>query len=492
MTRIFYTISLEQLFDKNNKKSPLQILADYINILYYNFKITHIHLQPFYISPRKDNGYDIIDHKNIDKKYGTFEEFKFFINKCKFFNIFVIIDLVFNHVSDQHPWFQKALNGDSNYIDYFISTKEKPEILERRDNYIFYKINNEIYSKEIFMNNKYLEFPHWINYGENWYFHTFYPNQIDLNFKNPDVINELINIYKFWAEFDLNFRFDAIDHFKNGIENIKRKFNEKTIEDFLKILKNINSKPKFLCETMSTKIIKLNTVDFFYEFSISENLWVSYILNDPNYIVDWVKKIYINSSDILDKIIIFTRNHDELYFINRNIVKIILNKIKSIKNVGEFGSGITGTTMALLEQNKYYFEFIYGIIFSLPFNNILIPAGDEYLSIGNSSVKIDNREMNRPNIIKYLNTEYINLFKDLKNIKDKYFVNFKEIHNYGKIIKILWEKCVIYHNISTNIVKGSRIGGKLIMSLGLYHISYDEDVYNIEIGPKSTLVFTNI
>ncbi len=151
-----------------------------------------IWLTPFYSSPKVDNGYDISDYKNVDSDYGTMEEFEFFMAEAKKRNIKVIADLVLNHVSDKHFWFQEAKKSKDNpYRNYFFWEKEIPNNWE------------SFFSGSAWELDK--------NTNE-YYYHKFAPEQVDLNWTNPKVKEELFDVMKFWLDKGLDgFRLDVIN-----------------------------------------------------------------------------------------------------------------------------------------------------------------------------------------------------------------------------------------------------------------------------------------
>ena len=87
--------------------------------------VDYIWLTPVYISPQKDNGYDVADYCSIDPRYGTMEEFEELVEEAKNRDIYLMLDMVFNHTSTEHEWFKKAINGDEKYKNYYIFKKGK-------------------------------------------------------------------------------------------------------------------------------------------------------------------------------------------------------------------------------------------------------------------------------------------------------------------------------------------------------------------------------
>ena len=158
--------------------------------------IDFIWICPFYPSPMKDNGYDVADYYGIDPCFGTMEDMELLLKKAGENGIRVIIDMVLNHSSDQHKWFQEALKDpNSKYRDYymFVQSKERPSN-----------------TRSCFGGSV------WENVGEDtWYYHTFDKSQPDLNWENPQLREEVYNILNFWIEKGVSgFRFDAITYIK--------------------------------------------------------------------------------------------------------------------------------------------------------------------------------------------------------------------------------------------------------------------------------------
>ena len=147
-------------------------------------------LNPFYPSPQNDNGYDISDYTAIDPRFGTMADFEELVQKAKDLGMGLMLDMVLNHVSTEHAWFQKALAGDKKYQDYFI-LRDEP---------------NNWPSK--FGGNA------WAPFGDTgkYYLHLYDVTQADLNWRNPEVREELQQVVNFWLDKGASgFRFDVIN-----------------------------------------------------------------------------------------------------------------------------------------------------------------------------------------------------------------------------------------------------------------------------------------
>lgn len=158
--------------------------------------VDYIWLTPFYVSPQNDNGYDVADYYNIDPSYGTMENVENLIAEAKKRNIYLMMDMVFNHVSTEHIWFKKAMAGEEKYLNYFFFKQGK--------------VNNQPPTN---WNSKFGG-PAWeyVEKFDKWYLHLFDKTQADLNWENPEVREEVKNIVRFWMEKGVKgFRFDVIN-----------------------------------------------------------------------------------------------------------------------------------------------------------------------------------------------------------------------------------------------------------------------------------------
>lgn len=157
--------------------------------------VDYVWSTPFFVSPQKDNGYDIADYKNIDPRFGTMEDVETLIREGEKRGIGFMFDMVFNHTSTSHEWFQKALAGDKTYQDYYIFKDGTPDTAPT--NWIS-KFGGPAW--------EYVE-----SLGK-WYLHLFDKTQADLNWENPRVREELKEIIRFWkAKGIKGFRFDVVN-----------------------------------------------------------------------------------------------------------------------------------------------------------------------------------------------------------------------------------------------------------------------------------------
>ncbi|GAB4239750.1 MAG: hypothetical protein Kow00121_66320 [Elainellaceae cyanobacterium] len=160
--------------------------------------INSLWLLPFYPSPNRDNGYDVMDYYNVDPRLGTLGDFVEFMHQARERGIHVLIDLVVNHTSVQHPWFQAARSDkQSKYRDYYIWSDNPPPT--DPEELVFPNAEDSIWEYDEQAGSHYL--------------HHFYKEQPDLNISNPAVREEIRKIINFWLELGVSgFRVDAVPY----------------------------------------------------------------------------------------------------------------------------------------------------------------------------------------------------------------------------------------------------------------------------------------
>ena len=194
--KVIYQIYPKSFYDSNNDGfgdlKGIIAKIDYLKKL----NIDMIWFNPFYVSPQNDNGYDIADYYKIDKRFGTMEDFEEMVAKLKEANIGVMLDMVLNHCSTEHEWFQKALAGDEKYQKYFYLRPAKADG----------SLPTNWQSK--------FGGPAWEKFGDTdlYYLHLYDKTQADLDWHNPDVRAEAAKIVNFWKEKGVaGFRFDVLN-----------------------------------------------------------------------------------------------------------------------------------------------------------------------------------------------------------------------------------------------------------------------------------------
>ena len=157
--------------------------------------VDYVWSTPFFLSPQRDNGYDIADYYQVDPAFGTMEDAEELIREAGKRGIGIMFDMVFNHTSTEHEWFKKALAGDREYQDYYIFREGEPE--------------NPPTNWESKFGGSAWEY---VPSLRKWYLHLFDRTQADLNWENPKVREELKNVIRFWKEKGIRgFRFDVVN-----------------------------------------------------------------------------------------------------------------------------------------------------------------------------------------------------------------------------------------------------------------------------------------
>lgn len=196
---VIYQLHIKSFYDANGDGvgdfAGLHAKLDYL----VSLGVDTIWLLPFYPSPRRDDGYDIADYRNVHPDYGTLAEARRFVSAAHARGLRVVTELVINHTSDQHPWFQRA-------------RRAKPGSAAR--NYYVWSDNDQKYAgtRIIFCDTEKSNWS-WDPEAGAYFWHRFYSHQPDLNFDNPQVLNEVLSVMRFWLDIGIDgLRLDAVPY----------------------------------------------------------------------------------------------------------------------------------------------------------------------------------------------------------------------------------------------------------------------------------------
>lgn len=194
--KVIYQIYPKSFYDSNHDGvGDLRGIIEKIDYL-KQLNIDLIWFNPFFVSPQNDNGYDIADYRAIDPRFGTMADFEESVAKLDQAGIGVMLDMVFNHCSTEHVWFQKALAGDPYYQAFFYLRAPKP------DGSLPTNWESKFWG------------PAWAKFGDTgqYYLHLYDPTQADLDWHNPNVRREVAAIVNFWRQKGVKgFRFDVLN-----------------------------------------------------------------------------------------------------------------------------------------------------------------------------------------------------------------------------------------------------------------------------------------
>ncbi len=407
---IIYMFYVDQfgVSDKNSANT----FEDTIKMLDYleDLGVTTIFMLPFIDSPMGDAGFDIRDPKNVREDLGGMKEFREFIAEARKRGFKIKADLILNHFSDQHEWFQDALQGDEKKANYFVSRKKLPEYEKYRDEQVGIVV--EYKEDEGKVSKRRLIFPdicenHYrkVNIkGEDYYFyHTFYPFQIDVNWQNPEVLYYMLDVLAHWANIGVDiFRMDAIPYYikKEGTnaENLKETHEViKLLSSFVQAIaprsvmqaeacqwpedilpyfgEQQSTNHEILCDNKK-KIKRTDEVQIAYHFPYMPAIWASMLTGDNSHF--W--KAYAQTPEIPETATwtVFLRVHDELTLemVDVETRKLIYGKL--VEKGAEFrkGFGVSGRMANFLDNRPDKIALAFSILMSMP-GIPLIYYGDE-------------------------------------------------------------------------------------------------------------------
>jgi maltose alpha-D-glucosyltransferase/alpha-amylase len=332
--------------------------------------VTAIWLLPFYPSPLRDDGYDISDYYRINPSYGDIKQFKVFLKEAHKRGLRVITELVINHTSDQHPWFQRARLSPkgSKQRDYYVWTDDPTEFKDARIIFQDYETSNWT----------------WDPVAKQYFWHRFFHHQPDLNFANPLVQQEVFKIMDYWCKMGVDgFRLDAVPYlFERNDTNCE---NLPETHDFLKKLRKyiddhypgtlLLAEANMWPEDSAAYFGDGDECQMNYHFPLMPRMFMSLQMEDRYPITD----IYDQTPAIPDNCqwAIFLRNHDELTLeMVTDEERDYMYKVYVKDPKARINLGIRHRLAPLLENNRRKIELMNTLLFSLP-GTPVIYYGDE-------------------------------------------------------------------------------------------------------------------
>ncbi|MBL27598.1 MAG: maltose alpha-D-glucosyltransferase [Rhodospirillaceae bacterium] len=367
---VIYQVHVKSFFDSNNDGigdfPGLIEKLDYIQDL----GVTVIWLLPFYPSPLRDDGYDIADYRNINPSYGTMRDFRRFIRAAHERNIRVITELVINHTSDQHPWFQRARKAKpgSAYRDFYVWSDTDHKFEETR--IIFLDTENSNWA--------------WDAEAKAYYWHRFYSHQPDLNFDNPRVLREVLNVLHYWFDMGVDgLRLDAVPYLveREGTNNenlpethaILKKIRAEVDAHFpdRMLLAEANQWPEDTQEYFGSG----DECHMAFHFPLMPRMYMAIAQEDRYPITDIIRQM----PEIPDNCqwAIFLRNHDELTLeMVTDQERDYLWETYASDRRARLNLGIRRRLAPLLERDRRKIELMNALLLSMP-GTPVIYYGDE-------------------------------------------------------------------------------------------------------------------
>jgi len=326
-------------------------------------------LMPFFPSPLRDDGYDIADYYSVHPSYGTLDDFKAFLNAAHQRNIRVVVELVLNHTSDQHPWFQESRKSLDN---------------PRRDWYVWSDTDTRYRGVRIIFVDTELSNWAWDPVSKSYYWHRFFSHQPDLNFDNPAVREEIWNVMKFWLEMGVDgFRLDAVPYLVEregtSCENLPathgvlKELRAKLDQQFpgKMLLAEANQWPADLIPYFGNG----DEFHMAFHFPLMPRMFMGVRLEDRKPITEILQQ----TPPIPDgcQWCLFLRNHDELTLemvtdLERDYMYDEYARDRSMR----LNVGIRRRLAPLLENDRRRIELMNGLLMSLP-GTPIIYYGDE-------------------------------------------------------------------------------------------------------------------
>jgi len=366
---IIYQVHVRTFFDSNGDGvgdfQGLEQKLDYLQEL----GISAIWLMPFFPSPLRDDGYDIADYNTVHSSYGTLEDFRKLLESAHERGIRVIIEMVLNHTSDQHPWFQESRSSQNNL---------------RRDWYVWSDTDNRYKgTRIIFLDTEKSNWA-WDPISKAFYWHRFFSHQPDLNYDNPAVREEMWRVMKFWLEMGVDaFRLDAVPYLveREGtncenlpethdvIKELRRKLDEQFSERML--LAEANQWPADLRPYFGNG----DEFQMAFHFPLMPRMFMGLKLEDRKPITEILQQ----TPEIPPSCqwCLFLRNHDELTLemvtdTERDYMYDVYAENKTMR----LNLGIRRRLAPLLSNDRRRIELMNGMLMSLP-GTPIIYYGDE-------------------------------------------------------------------------------------------------------------------
>ncbi len=367
---VVYELHVRAFFDSNGDGvgdlAGLTQKLDYLQDL----GITAIWLLPFYPSPLRDEGYDIADYRGINPIYGTHRQFRRFLEEAHRRGLRVITELVLNHTSDQHPWFQRARRAPrgSRYRDWYVWSDDPTRYRDAR--IIFRDFEHSNWA--------------WDDVAEQYYWHRFYSHQPDLNFENPDVRREIMRTVEYWFATGVDgLRLDAVPYLfeREGTtcENLKE------THDFLKELRrDVDQRFRDRLLLAEANQWPEDAVAYFgdgdechmaFHFPLMPRLFMGLRMEDRFPIVDILRQTPQPPDG--GQWAIFLRNHDELTLeMVTDEERDYMYRTYAHDPVMRVNLGIRRRLAPLLQNHRQKIELMHALLCSLPGTPVLY-YGDE-------------------------------------------------------------------------------------------------------------------
>jgi maltose alpha-D-glucosyltransferase/alpha-amylase len=323
--------------------------------------VTALWLLPFQPTPDRDDGYDVSDYYGVDPRYGSLGDFVEFTQGCRQRGLRVLIDLVVNHTSNQHPWFQEGRKDPkSKYRDWYVWSKKKPRNANK--GMVFPGVQKSTWNHD--------------DVAKAWYFHRFYDFQPDLNTSNPEVQAEILKIMGFWLQLGVSgFRMDAVPFVISAKgANIRRPAEQydmlRMFREFLTwregdaiILAEANVLPHVDLKYFGASGERLQMM---FNFEVSQHVFYALATSDTRPLVKALQTTKPRPATA--QWAQFLRNHDELDLgrLTKKQRQAVFDAFAPEPNMQLYKRGIRRRLAPMMQGDRRRLELAYSLMMTLP------------------------------------------------------------------------------------------------------------------------------
>jgi len=377
--------------------------------------VTTLYILPFMDSPMGDAGFDVRNFKSVRDDLGDLSEFQAFAQEAHKRGFKIKSDLILNHISDQHEWYQAALKGDPDKIDYFVVSKTEPKFKKYNDPakgimVDYQEPNGKISSRSLVFPD--ISSTHYreetINGKPYWFYHTFYPFQMDINWENPKVMLEVLDIISFWTSQGVDiFRLDAAPYLiktpgTNGENQPGTMAVIRLLSCYLQaiapasvmqaeagqkmqdLLPYFGTEEKYAFKELNRQrsITRTDRVQIAYNFPYMSAMWASLITQDKSHF--WSVAGDAPELPSTASWATFLRVHDELtlQMVDPETRAIVADNLEPKGAEFRKGWGVSGRMADFLDKDPKRIELAFAMMFSLP-GIPIIYYGDEIGELNN-------------------------------------------------------------------------------------------------------------
>jgi maltose alpha-D-glucosyltransferase / alpha-amylase len=367
---IIYQLHVKAFFDANDDGiGDFQGLTRKLDYL-HDLGITALWLLPFYPSPLRDDGYDIADYRGINPSFGTHADFRAFIRAAHDRGIRVVTELVINHTSDQHPWFQRARRAKAGSA--------------RRNYYVWSDTDKKFAGTRIIFLDAEKSNWAWDPVAQQYYWHRFYAHQPDLNFDNPRVVADVLSVMRYWLDLGVDgMRLDAVPYLieREGTSNenlpethaVLRRLRAALDARYgdRMLLAEANQWPEDVLQYFGEG----NECHMAFHFPLMPRIFMAVATEDRHPITDIMRQ----TPDIPSNCqwAVFLRNHDELTLemVTDRERDYLWNHYAGDRRM-RLNLGIRRRLAPLMENDRRRIELLSGLMFSMPGTPVMY-YGDE-------------------------------------------------------------------------------------------------------------------